>query len=535
VHSRDMELLEELFPRVHAGISLSHSACPFSGLDLDALSRSLSWISVPPEPTAMAPLRSRRRPDAYWSLSYTGPESLEHGLSHARWLVWRAAFNGFRSIVWDGALDNPDSHGLPQAITLDGRPTPLLEALSETAETARNTIGTMAQQGYLGHSGVAIYVNRPSYYLSHFNPGGAATLPEAQERLHRALQDLGYQADLIAYPELTGERLDEYTVLVLPMIKALEAEEIAALEAFVEEGGVLIAAGLPGTHNASGVKRDVSPLVGLFAQDERHEVTAEVEDEGNGDDEENESEKVHVTPLIAWRDAGEDGEDRTIKTMLLAGDLPEYGAGAEADEALRGALDSAMRNAGLRPIVELFQEENWFPGERVGFRFGEATLVGLLRDPVRGRDQTRLSLNLSGEGYVYDLIGGEPVTRPQRISARLGPGEAALYSVLPYEVTELAMLGPEQVMAGERIPVALALRTQDGLPGKHWIRLRLEDPTRETVSYHSQTIEARDGRAQAYFPLAHNQRPGRYRVIARDMLTGRTATSYVNVVRLTME
>ncbi|MFP4171857.1 MAG: beta-galactosidase trimerization domain-containing protein, partial [Candidatus Hydrogenedentota bacterium] len=524
VHGRDMGLLEELFPTVHAGISLSHSPSPFSGLNLDALSRGLSWISVPPEPTAMAPLRSRRRLDAYWSLSYNGPKSLEHGLSHARWLIWRAALNGFRGIVWNNALNPSGAGGLPEAITLDGRPTPLLEVLNETAETIRNTIGTMPQQGYLGHSGVAIYVNRPSYYLSHINPNAGATVPQTQERLHRALQDLGYQADLIASPELTGERLNEYTVLVLPMIKALETEEIAALEAFVDEGGVLVAAGLPGTHNASGVERDASPLAGLFSQDDEEDGAAEAEGE-QGD----------ITPLIAWRDAPEDGEERAIKTVLFEGELPEYGADTEADEAFRGALDSTMRNAGLRPIVELFQEDNWFPGERVGFRFGEARFVGLLRDPVRGPDQTRLRLNLSGGGYVYDLIAGEPVTRPQRISARLGRGEAALYSVLPYEVTELAMLAPEQVMAGERIPVALALRTQDGLPGRHWIRLRLEDPAGETVSYHSQTIEARDGRAQAYFPLAHNQRPGRYRVIARDMLTGRTATASVNVVRLTME
>ncbi len=522
VHDRDMDLLEDLFPAVHAGISLSRAPCPFSGLDLDALSRGLSWISAPPEPAVMAPLRARRRPDAYWSLSYNGPESLENGLSHARWLVWRAALNGFRGIVWDGALGNPDSHWLPAAITMDGRPTPLLEAVSETAETARNTIGTMAHQGYLGHSGVAMYVNRPSYYLSHFNPGAAA-LPEAQERLHHALQDLGYQADLIAYPELTGERLNEYTVLVLPMIQALDAEEAAALETFVEDGGVLIAAGVPGTHNASGVERDASPLADLFAQEQ---VTSEIA----GDEAEGESEQVHLTPLIAWRDTGE-----AVKTVLFEGELPESGEDAEADEVLRGALDSALRNAGLRPIVELFQEENWFPGERVGFRFGEAAFVGLLRDPVRGPDQTRLRLNLSGGGYVYDLISGEPVTRPQRIAVRLGPGDAAVYSVLPYEVTELAMLAPDQVTAGERIPIALALRTQDGLPGKHWIRLRLEDPTGETVSYHSQTIEARDGRAQAYFPLAHNQRPGRYRVIARDMLTGRTATARVNVVRLTTQ
>ena len=526
VHERDMDLLEELFPTVHAGISLSRPPCPFSGLDLDALSRSLNWLSVPPEHAAMALLRARRRPDAYWSLSYNGPEHLEHGLSHAQWLIWRAALNGFRGIVWDGALSNPDSSSLPGGVTMDGRPTPLLEILSETLETARNTLGTMAQQGYIGHSGVAIYANRPSYYVSQFNPGAA--LPVAQEGLHRALLDLGYQAEFIAYPELTGERLSEYSVLVLPMIRAMDEEEAAALEAFVDDGGVLVAAGLPGTHNTSGVERDASPLEGLFAQNQAADETEEDETE----EDEAEGEQVRLTPLIAWRDTGENGEERTIKTVLFDGELPEYGDDASADEALRSALDATMRNAGLRPIVELFQEETWFPGERIGFRFGEATFVGLLRDPVRGPDQTRLRLNLSGGGYVYDLISGEPVTRPQRVSARLGPGEAALYSVLPYEVTELAMLTPDQATAGERIPIALALRTQDGLPGKHWIRLRLEDPTGETVSYHSQTIEARDGRAQAYFPLAHNQRPGRYRVIARDMLTGRTATASVNVVRL---
>ncbi len=81
---------------------------------------------------------------------------------------------------------------------------------------------------------------------------------EALKRIAEWLEDAHVLYDLLFDDQLT-ERADEFPTLILPDIRRLADEEIAAVQRHVDAGGALVVAGATGTMDAEGGKRDQDP------------------------------------------------------------------------------------------------------------------------------------------------------------------------------------------------------------------------------------------------------------------------------------
>lgn len=55
------------------------------------------------------------------------------------------------------------------------------------------------------------------------------------------------------------------------------------------------------------------------------------------------------------------------------------------------------------------------------------------------------------------------------------------------------------------------------------------NPQANPIRYYGKNVLCTKGEGTSYIPLALNERPGRYKLTARDVLTGVSAEAFVNI------
>jgi hypothetical protein len=120
------------------------------------------------------------------------------------------------------------------------------------------------------------------------------------------------------------------------------------------------------------------------------------------------------------------------------------------------------------------------------------------------------------------------------VKIELEPGEAEVVAALPYEVAQLEMTTLETAKAGDRLPVALHIDAGDDMPGDHLVRLDLiplVEEWPEPMRHYAREAVCRESRGEGYFPIALNEKPGSYKIVARDLLSGVTAEQIVQIIQ----
>ena len=103
---------------------------------------------------------------------------------------------------------------------------------------------------------------------------------------------------------------------------------------------------------------------------------------------------------------------------------------------------------------------------------------------------------------------------------------AALIARLDYRVTGLAVKAAKPDR--QTVELALALKATDK-PGRHVVHLDVLDPTGVRNFFYTQNVELFDGQGKATLHLALNDQPGKWKIIAREVVSGTTATTTFTV------
>ncbi|HRD05669.1 MAG TPA: hypothetical protein PK942_13195, partial [Verrucomicrobiota bacterium] len=149
---------------------------------------------------------------------------------------------------------------------------------------------------------------------------------------------------------------------------------------------------------------------------------------------------------------------------------------------------------------------------------------------------TEATLSLARpRGHVYDLAAGrelEPIPgrSPLQIRREFGPGEGCVLMVTAAAIAGVRIEAPRQAVAGQSIPCGISVVDADGQPLNAVVPLQVEisDPAgaeAEWSGFHG----ARDGRLQLHLAIAPNDRPGLWRIYARELASGRAAAAYFRV------
>ncbi len=234
------------------------------------------------------------------------------------------------------------------------------------------------------------------------------------------------------------------------------------------------------------------------------------------------------------------GLDALWLTQTGADELPLATTSEDnmADAALLAAVDTVQsgfatlfrratptRQAPITPEIVLPRD---FNGNVRTLTYDEARVHVFLRRPVGDRGKQTVRFRGNDGAFVYNPLH-EPGAPDRSWSERIGPGEPACFVVLPYEVSRVVIEAPPDVAQGRRWPLRITVKTRGELPGDHLLHLRIYDPGGERLQHYDKTVLASAGVAEAYVPLAFNDELGEYRLVVRDVLSGISAETAVNV------
>ena len=427
--------------------------------------------------------------------------------------IWHRLLHGHRgaSIFWGYSFVDPD-------LTLNAQGRSFEKTFGELrGEGISRTLSGLARS----HDKVALHFSMASGHVWWVSDGklayqeledSSSSSPnfdrfiKNREGWSNLLEDLGYQHNYLSYEQVEQGDLATagYKVLILPGSVALSIREVEQLRAFVKRGGLVIADVMPGTTTVHGRPLAESSLADVFAGPKY-------------------------------------GRGRAACTQAWLNEYPlerTTAAGAQA----RGVVGALLETSGVRPRVVVTKAGGEPPVtiERVSWTGGGLEVLALLKEMrglyvessdgtmryldrpgVSAADKVRVSLPKAG--HWYDLRAHKYLGERKAISATLREADPRLYAILPYEVKGIKVAVEGGKRPGDAVKYAVKLNVGSAKPARHVVKLEVFTPEGEKHALYSTNLDTRGGLGSGRFRLALNDAPGRWRLVATDVVSGATA------------
>jgi hypothetical protein len=289
----------------------------------------------------------------------------------------------------------------------------------------------------------------------------------------KLVEDLGLQYDFVSAEQIEAGKLGElgYKVLVLPESLAIGEEEAAQIEAFVRNGGTVIADFLPGVFDEHAKRRKTGVLDGLFGVSRPSEYMVEQPEKSEGIGFVRDRRQVTIgpaeltlglimgkptamvntpvkmnpmvnnVPVIVERSIE---KGRTVYLNISPIDYPKdrlVGKGGD----LRGIVSDILRKSGVTPAVKVTGE----PGAPVGCEVityaGEGCrYVAIMRNPEyavselgelgftdnsRFEKPEQLTVDFGQSVEVKELLSGREFGKTDRVEVALDPWKPVVLEV----------------------------------------------------------------------------------------------------------
>jgi len=454
---------------------------PLAGYDWRRLSSVTDFITSPAEPYAMRRLQSYQAGRPYAGVVVGVPQLEDNPVDAAR-LPWECVLHQIPTI-W---LDKPIGQGAKDFLTPSGAPKPGLDGFTSALDAVHGGIGALILNAIPQPTGIAFVDSTASRYLDFADPDPKRSSEAAETWLSNAINRSGFTARVHAL----GDPLQGINTLILSRCRVLSNDEIHVLEAFHDQGGLILADGPAGAFDSHGQIRPRPPL-----------------------------------PFLHPLENKEPGDDVALWT-----NRPVWVGSSDASASIQDILSQLLTRAGNEPGLSLhLPDKQQGQVERFQYTFGAATIVACL--PAKNIDTTlrRAGLRVPDGYFGHALLSLEESQTRRRLQWTIAPNEPAVFSLLPYRVKDLLIEAPELVIAGQRLAVAVHLDTGDAVPGDHFITLRLNGPDGEELSHYRQALRMENGHVTTYLPLAENEVPGYYTLVASDVLTRQSKSVTVEI------
>jgi hypothetical protein len=201
-----------------------------------------------------------------------------------------------------------------------------------------------------------------------------------------------------------------------------------------------------------------------------------------------------------------------------AGVVPQFAVADAAGKPVVGVETHTFRNGGVWIVAlmtnpQLRVDELGPPEFRSNDRFAKPMAV---------------RLGLPGERCVYDVRAAKALGRLQQVAVTLDPYEPTIFAIAPAEMPELETSAPARLKRGETASVGIRFAAETPAE-QHVLHVDVRNPGGQTVSYYSGNLLAPGGRAGKLIPLAANDPEGPWEIAVKDLLTGQSKTSLIEV------
>ncbi len=294
-------------------------------------------------------------------------------------------------------------------------------------------------------------------------------------------------------------RSGDYRILMLPGTIALSPDEAREIRDFVAKGGVAIAYGEPGVFDGHGRRAAKSLLSDLFPSAAAGTGASVVFGKG----------KAFYLPTAHSADRGDVPEVAAILTAAgVTSPFPLTGAdGGRANDVETHVFDD-----GKAAIVALQRD---LPAP-----------AGIFSAFARPDSTEAVVVTLPHPLYVYDIRARLALGRTDRLALALGPVEPILLAMSEAPFGSPSLAGPAAAHAGATVEFLVHTGFAGGFDVIHF---DVVDPDGHLVAHYSGNVLVRRGVATRLLPLAVNDEAGTWKIRARDLLGGATATRELTV------
>ena len=484
---------------------------------------------------------------------YTGYREGKFGL-YCNW--WWGLLNGEKGIaIWfTPLLINPDFTKTAQG-----------EAVEEYAKgELKKGIGMLIAKSSRLHDGIAIHYSQPSLQASYIlkNSLGYETLKQYYDNRSqwlKFLEGIGLQYEFIASGQIENGKLadGEYKILILPLSRAISDKEAESIKQFVNNGGILLADCQTGIFDEHVKIRKEGVFDSLFGL--KRLAAAPITGKGLAAQHEGQSFNIDfcdpVIPQKVSKYSFIQGKDKKLGDFTI--NLGKYhekcGAFLENSQEAGKAIYLNILPNGIPRYNDVLQnifgkfikpqiivEKDGKPIrnlEFARFKCAETELVGIFQDPlaigINPAEVTREEMLLKGiqaevifskKSHVYNVRKGEYLGLTDRTQAKIAPGEALVYALVPYKIDNISlMFDNESVTAGEFVSCHISMTPEKG---QGVVRLEVFDPDGNLSNCYTDNISLKDGKASLPIKTAFNDKTGRWKVLARDVISGKETVKF---------
>jgi len=513
--------LRQRHPEVRVGLSGMAGPSAFNGHDYKALLDGLPVAAILYDGLQRELARSWRGNDDRIS-AWTGYDTSNTNERYDRFHPWYMLAHGCDGAnaytSWQFGYRPYADGGM---VSVNGHATAHGEWIAEEIANIRNGTATLLKGSERVRPDIAVLFSMES--LNAATCRKWARYSQVVYGVTQAIEDLGFQYDMLAPKQLTAKALKPYRLIILPAAYCLGDSQIQALRATARGGAVLLTDWRAGTFDQHGVPRTpgfVEKMLGRAPAATPPQWTPE------------------TLPQIADMGGG--------RAVIIPSVMPEYawfqlkGTAPETEQQL-DPTDTHTRRAWRTQLATLIANAGCAYGprlqsagathqdvEKVVYQNGDQVLALLLRK-YTARGSVR-----DGSARTYGLVA--PKQAPFAYLGRTGrflgkggvakidlrPSDVALVSFLPYRVNRLAIAK----LASPSLPRFRATVESGGPgPGRHVIHVWVTAPDGTGMPAADQTVEAPQGTAEFAVPTALDDPPGLYTVHIRDAASGMAATA----------
>ncbi len=469
-------------------------------------------------------------------------------LEFQRWRPWNALLRGFNCVYWYTLGATVES-----GVGMGMQPYPALLMASEQIDQIRSGFYTLFRGTKKVYDPVAIHYSVPSNIMADYIKD-FGKLPWTVHMLIRILQDyapLNYE--FVSTQQIKNGKLDHYKVLFMPLSQAVGIKEAEEIKGFVQNGGLVIADVRPGIfdqHGKFGANRVMQELFGIQYKKAigREKVPIAVTGDYMGIPFNNKWMNIPVDPSVTLNGAqaalDADGVPLVVSNKVGKGTavclnipfnnyqyyptpdtLYFYLADPEHATVIGNILKAVFKAHQIDRVLQVDSPDGKWPwGLETWYSVdGQAQYVGLTKRRAAKREPDfPIKVHAPQTGHVYDMFTGRYLGKKMEWQATVAPADVQLFSILPYQVTSLAVRCPRKtvmrsgVVSGE---VSVVIGNAREKPVRHVIHLEVIRPDGKAVRYLAQNLETKNGSADFSIPLALNEPSGEYTLIFTDVAT----------------
>ena len=127
--------------------------------------------------------------------------------------------------------------------------------------------------------------------------------------------------------------------------------------------------------------------------------------------------------------------------------------------------------------------------------------------------------------HVYDARQGRYLGHGKKAAFELQAGRPELFAMLPYKVSAVDVKLPSKIKAGEVFKVTAAIAADKKPVGDHVVNFQLVEPDGAELASNAKDVMLKTGQGSLEMQIPFNARGGKWRLAARDAVTG-TSGSY---------